>query len=60
MNKKYNPTEVIKRCDLGKQNFCSPSSSLNPSLDNFASLVKQIEGAEVSKKILFLENKNKI
>jgi len=43
-----------------KHNFCSPCSSLNLSLDNFASLVKQIEEAEVSKKILLVEDKNKI
>jgi len=61
MNKKYIPIEVTsKEGDLRKHNFRSPCSSLNLSLDNFASLVKQIEEAEVSKKILFVEDKNKI
>jgi len=48
MNKQYHLIEVItKEGDLRKHNFCSPCSSLNLSLDNFASLVKQIEEAEV-------------
>lgn len=61
MNKQHYSIEVISnKGDLRKHNFCSPCSSLNLSLDNFASLVKQIEEAEVSKKILFVEDKNKI
>jgi hypothetical protein len=61
INKQHHPIEVISnKGDLRKHSFCSSCSSLNLSLDNFASLVKQIEEAEVSRKFLFIEVKNKI
>jgi hypothetical protein len=61
LNRTYHAAQGIsEEGDLWKLSFCTPCSGLNLSLDNFASLGKQIEEAEITKKILFLEDKNKI